>query len=56
MTNFRLFQNQRDNFKFDENGVQFSERVENPVGKPEIALYEHFFLSQSVQKTCTAQM
>ena len=29
-----------DNFKFDENGRKFSKRVENTVGKGEIARYE----------------
>ena len=33
-----------DNFKFDENGRKFSKRLENTVGKGEIAHYE----------TCTA--
>ena len=31
-----------DNFKFDENGRMFSKRVENTVGKGEIARYEQF--------------
>ena len=33
-----------DNFKFDENGTKFSNRVENTVGKGEIARYEQFLL------------
>ena len=33
-----------DNFKFDENGVEFSKRVENNVGKGEIAGYEYLLL------------
>ena len=33
-----------DNFKFDENGRKFSRRVENTVGKGEIARYERFLL------------
>ena len=33
-----------DNFKFDENGVKFSERVENTVEKEEIARYKQFLL------------
>ena len=33
-----------DNFEFDENGGKFSERVENTVGKGEIAHYEQFLL------------
>ena len=44
-----------DNFKFDENGRKFSKRVENTVGKEEIAHYEQFLLlPQRFQKTCTA--
>ena len=44
-----------DNFKFDENGRRFSERVENTVGKGEIARYEQFLLfPQCFQKTFTA--
>ena len=30
----------KNNFKFDENGRKFSKRVENTVGKGEIAHYE----------------
>ena len=41
MTNFRLLQKLKefaeDNFKFDKNGGKFSKRVENTVGKGEIA-------------------
>ena len=39
-TDFRLFQAEKfanDNFKFDENGIRFSKRLENTVGKGEIA-------------------
>ena len=44
-----------DNFKFDENGRKFSERVENTVGKGEIARYEQFLLvPQCFQKTFIA--
>ena len=44
-----------DNFKFDENGRKFFRRVENTVGKGEIARYEQFLLfPQCFQKTCTA--
>ena len=42
MTNFRLFQIERvcrQHFKFDENGGKISRRVENTVGKGEIAHY-----------------
>ena len=42
-----------DNFKFDENGRKLSERVENTVGKGEIAPYEQFLLfPQCFQKAC----
>ena len=42
-----------DNFKFDENTRNFSERVENTVGKGEIARYEQFLLfPQCFQKAC----
>ena len=44
-----------DNFKLDENGRKFSEKVENTVGKGEIARFEQFLLfPQCFQKTCTA--
>ena len=44
-----------DNFFFDENGGKFSERIENTVGKEEIAHYEQFLLfTQCFQKTCIA--
>ena len=44
-----------DNLKFDENARKFSKRVENTVGKEEIAHYEQFLLFlQRFQKTCTA--
>ena len=43
------------NYKFDENGGNLSERIENTVGKEEIARYEQFLLfPQCFQKTCTA--
>ena len=42
-----------DNFKFDENGRTLSKRVENTVGKGEIARYEQFLLfPQCFQKAC----
>ena len=34
-----------ENLKFDENGRGFSKRVENTVGKGEIARYKQFLLS-----------
>ena len=33
-----------DNLKFDENNRKFPKRVENTVGKDEIACYEQFLL------------
>ena len=39
-----------DNFEFDENDRKFPERVENTVGKGEIAPFPTFFF----QKICTA--
>ena len=42
-----------DNFKFDENGKRLSKRVENTVGKGEIARYEQFLhFPQAFQKAC----
>ena len=44
-----------DNFKFVENGREFSKRVENTMGKGEIVCYEQFLLFiQCFQKTCKA--
>ena len=44
-----------DNFKFDKNGKKLSKRVENAVGKGEIARYEQFLLfPQCFPKTCNA--
>ena len=46
-TNFRLFQTERvcrRQFQIDENGRKLSKRVENTVGKGEIARYEQFLL------------
>ena len=43
-----------DNFKFDKNGRNLSKRVENTVGKGEIARYEQFPLFlQCFQKVCS---
>ena len=43
-----------DNFKFDDNGRKFSRKIENSVGKGEIAQNEQFLLfPQCFQKTCT---
>ena len=42
-----------DNLKFDENGRKLSKRVDNTVGKGEIACYEQFLLfPQCFQKAC----
>ena len=42
-----------DNFKFDKNGRKLSKRVENTVGKGEIARYDQFLLfPQCFQKAC----
>ena len=57
-TNFRNLKVFPDeNFKFGENGKKLSKRVENTVGKGEIACYEQFLLfPKCFQKTCTADM
>ena len=48
MTNFidssKIKEFADDNFKFDENGRKLSKRVENTVGKGDIARYEQFLL------------
>ena len=59
-TNFTLFQTERvcrrQSF-FDENGRKLSKRVENTVGKGEIARYEQFLLfPQCIQKTSSADI
>ena len=42
-----------DDFTFDKNGRKLSKRVENTVGKGEIAHYEQFLLfPQCFQKAC----
>ena len=42
-----------DNFEFDENGRKLSKKVENTVGKGEIARHEQFLLfPQCFQKAC----
>ena len=49
----KLKQSADDNFKFDENSRKFSKRVENTVGKGEIARYEQFLLfPQCFRKAC----
>ena len=57
LDSFKLKQFADDNFKFDIYGLKFSKRVENTVGKGEIAQYKQFLLfPQCFQKTCTAYM
>ena len=42
-----------DNFEFGENGRKLSKRLENTVGRGEIARYEQFLLFlQCFQKAC----
>ena len=54
MTNFGTERVCRGYSKFDENGRKFSKRVENTVGKGEIARYEQFLLfPQCFLKSCT---
>ena len=49
----KLKQSADHNFKFDENTRKLSKRVENTVGKGEIAHYEQFLLfPQCFQKAC----
>ena len=55
-TNFRLFQTYTV-YKYDERSRMFSKRVENTVGKGEIAHCQQFLLfPHCFQKTCTADM
>ena len=57
-TNFRLTKVKEfadDNFKFDENGIKYFKRVENNVGKGEIARYEQFPISHIVSKSLVMQ-
>ena len=49
----KLKQPADDNFKFDENSRKFLKRIENTVGKVEIARYKQFLLfPQCFQKAC----
>ena len=49
----KLKQSTDDNFKFDGNSRKFFKRVENTVGKGEIARHEQFLLfPQCFQKAC----
>ena len=53
LDSFKLKEFADDNFKFDENGRKLSKRVENTVGKGEIARYKQFLLfPQCFQKAC----
>ena len=46
-----------NHFKVDEQGGKFFKRIENPVGKEEIACNKQFLLFlHCFQKTCTADM
>ena len=56
MANFGLFQTLPDNnFKFDENGREFSKWLENTVEKREIVPYKQFLLfPKCFQMICTA--
>ena len=44
-----------NNFQFNEYGRNFSKRVENTVGKIEIANYEQFLFTHSVFKSLVQQ-
>ena len=49
----KLKESADDNFIFDKNGRKISKRVENTVGKEEIAHHEQFLLfPQCFQKAC----
>ena len=53
LDSFKVKEFANDHFKFDENGRKLSKRVENTVGKGEIARYEQFLLfPQCFQKAC----
>ena len=55
LDSFKLKEFADDNFNFDKNGKKFSKRVENTMGKGEIARYEQFlFFLQCFQKTRNA--
>ena len=44
-----------DNFEFDKNGREFFKKVENTVGKGEIAHYEQFLLYPQCFRTLALQ-
>ena len=50
LNSFKLKEFADDNFKFDKNGRKFSKRVENTVGKGEIACYKQFLFSTLFSK------
>ena len=55
LNSFKLKEFADYNFKFDEDGRKSLKKIENIVGKGEIARYEQFLLfSQCFQNTCTA--
>ena len=62
MINFRLFQTESLQItctiaNLSENGRKLSKRVENTVGKGEIARYEQFLLfMQCFQKSCLSKV
>ena len=45
-----------NNSKFVENGEKFSKRVENSIGKGEIACYDQLLLFPQSFQTCLADM
>ena len=57
-TNFRLFQTERvyrGQFQIDENGRELSKKLENTMGKGDIACNKQFLLfSHCIQNICTA--
>ena len=61
LDSFKLKEFADDNFNLDENGGAFSNRVENTVGKGEIARHEQFLLFPTVfskdflRQTCKNQ-
>ena len=57
MTNFRLFQTERvaDNFEFNQNGIRFSKRVENAMGKGKLLVTSNSSFSHSVFKRLVLQ-
>ena len=55
LNSFKLKDFADDNFITDENGGEFSKRIENTVGKGEITHYRQFLLfPQRSQQICSA--